>query len=498
MNFIHKLHQSFHKNSRLKAFCIANQFFAYEDLNIQINNIRVIIQNKTDSTEKLIGLVTNNDIETYASIFALWMEGKAYIPINPDAPLERNNDILKQIKSKYVLDSSNRYLETNSFKVLNTKELNESKLENFEIKNFEPTEIAYILFTSGSTGKPKGIPISFENLNTLIFSVINDSNFVLKSSDRCLQMYDLTFDASITALLPGLFAGACIYTIPTQSIKYLEVFKLLTKHKLTVIKMVPSIIHYLRPYFNEIDAPFVRYCIFGGGKLFVDIIEEWQKSIPNSKIFNHYGPTEFTVCASYYDCTQPENRKTRNGVLSIGKPWSGVDYRIIDENGLDVDNGVEGELCLSGKQLTSGYINNKTLNSKQFFLTKNKEGLSSRFYKTGDVCIKDSEGDLLYIERKDFQVKIRGNRIELGEIEYNAKKILPNTDLIAIDITNELGNTELALVIIGKNTDIHGINRELKTVLPPYMVPTKYQFLNEFPMSSNGKIDRKKLRALIN
>ncbi|MEC3908023.1 AMP-binding protein [Tamlana sp. 2201CG12-4] len=501
MNFLNTLQESFSINATKNALCINDTFFTYKDLSNCVLKIRKIIQTHINSYEKLIGLVANNDLETYATIFALWLEGKAYVPINPLAPKERNSEIFKLTESTCVFDSTMNSLYSGDFKVFSTpSHYKTSKDHILSHTPYVKYNMAYILFTSGSTGKPKGIPISFENLNALLSTFDNDSEYTLNSTDKCLQMYDLTFDASLTAFMPTFLAGACSYTVPSDSIKYFYIFKLMQKYDLTVLKMVPSIIYYLRPYFSEINRPNVRYCIFGGGKLFKDVVDEWATCVPNSKIYNHYGPTECTVCSSYYSYSPSHRDKSHNGILSIGKPLAGIDYIIINNDKQILKNKEEGELCLSGKQLTKGYWKNEKLNSTLFFNVQLDNGEVKRFYKTGDICFMDNDGYLMYVERKDFQVKVRGYRVELGEIEYHIKSMITKNNLVVIDINNTSGNNEIALVIEGNKLDASTTStlfNYLQTKLPNYMVPTQTHFLDQLPYNNNGKLDRNQLRKLI-
>ena len=498
MNFLNKLQDSFSKNAIKNALCINDEFYTYKDLSDCVLNIRRFIQKRINPNEKLIGLVANDDLETYATIFALWLESKAYIPISPTAPKERNIEILNLTESNFVFDSTVKSLYSNDFQVLNISS-NYNELQNYSLKDttYIENHIAYILFTSGSTGKPKGIPISFKNLNALLVTLSNDEEYSLNNSDRCLQMYDLTFDASLTAFMPAFLAGSCSYTVPSNSIKYFHIFKLIEKHKLTVLKMVPSIVYYLRPYFSEIKADSVRYCVFGGGKLYGDILKEWMECIPNSKVYNHYGPTECTVCSTYYTYKSDNKNKLHNGVLSIGKTLAGIDFLIVNDENKEVKTNEKGELCLSGDQLTEGYWKNEKLNDVVFFNKKSENGLLKRFYKTGDLCFEDRDGYIMYVERKDFQVKIRGYRVELGEIEYHIKSMITKNNLVVIDINNTNGNNEIALVIESEKFDTTNLFNYLQSKLPNYMIPTQTHFLNQLPHNNNGKLDRKQLRELI-
>ena len=497
MNLIYSLHDSFVKHSENYAFCIEDLFFSYQDLINCIAHIRHKITSNIKPSEQHIGLITNNDLETYASIFALWMEGKAYIPINPVASKSRNAEILSLTEISFVLDSSNNS-GYSGIKVIHTSGIDKSKNRQLNPIEYDEKNNAYVLFTSGSTGVPKGIPISFKNLNALVTALDEDDEYKLNASDKCLQMYDLTFDASLTALLPALLSGACLYTVPSNAIKYFYITKLLAKYKLTVLKMVPSIIYYLRPYFAEIQAPFVRYSIFGGEKLYENVVKEWALCVPNATILNHYGPTEFTVCSHYYKF-EAKAPKSYNGVLSIGKPLNNVDCLVLDTENQIVGTHVVGELCLSGNQLTSGYWKNDALNSVAFFMHKFKSGEVKRFYKTGDLCIKDHDGFYMYVGRKDFQVKIGGYRVELGEIEYHIRnhESVKSKNSVVIDVKNSNNSDELILVIESSKFDTENLLDYLKLKLVDYMIPKKVFFIESLPHNNNGKIDRNELRNLI-
>ncbi|MDY8136282.1 AMP-binding protein [Aquimarina sp. 2201CG5-10] len=493
MNIINQIAKSFDQHQNRDAFCINTVKYTYGDLKNAISGIRLLIQKEISKDQKNVGLIANDDIQTYASIFALWLEGKSYVPINPDAPYERNSFVLKETNSFAILDSAKSSLYTTDFKVVDTLESPETEI-NLEPSNFSEDNLAYILFTSGSTGLPKGVPITFKNLGTLMGAMEADENHKIYPDDRCLHMFELTFDFSLVTFLTPLLYGACVYTIPKNQIKYFYIYKLIVEAELTYLIMVPSVIHYLRPYFEEINATSVRYCCFGAAPLHIDIANEWRNCVPNAQVYNSYGPTEFTVTTTYYSFAENDTPRTRNGVVSLGKVLQGVEAVIIDqeENVLGVDE--EGELCLAGEQLTSGYWNNEKKNKTSFFYLE-INGKQTRFYKTGDLCVKDENDYLIFIGRKDFQVKIRGYRVELSEIEFYAKEKLDKINVQAIDIVNNLGNTEIGLVLESEEFDTNTMITHMKNKLPDYMIPTHIRFINEFPLNGNGKIDRKQLKT---
>ena len=492
MKFVNQLKETITSNYSNNALCINNTFYTYEDFAVQISRIRRAIQDSIPSNEKIIGLVTNDDIQTYASIIALWLESKAYVPVNPETPLDRNIHIFSMTETKYVIDSSDK-TEYKNLNVIYSSELegNEISLEPVTINE---DDLAYILFTSGTTGVPKGVPITFKNVQGLVDAIDAEPTFNLHNQDRCLQMFELTFDFSVVTYIFPFLAGSCVYTIPKGAIKYFYIFKLIKEQKLTVLTMVPSIINYLRPYFPEINAPDVRYCSFGGGALHSDIAKEWSNCLPNCKIFNYYGPTEFTVYSGFYPYDKDTATKSHNGIIAIGTPQLGTSYLVVDENNNEVPIGVTGELCLGGVQITPGYWKNEEKN-KQSFFTRSEGNMEMRYYKTGDLCFKDEDGDFLYVGRADFQVKIRGYRVELAEIEYHAKAGADKkVNMVALDITNDLGNAELGLAIESDEFDTDTMVEYMKTKMPSYMIPMHYRFIKEFPHSLNGKVNRKELR----
>lgn len=478
--------------SERNAFCINEQFCTYQDFGKYISKIRkAIIDRKFETTN--VGLVANDDVETYASIFALWLEGKSYVPLHPNQPLDRCNDIISQVQADLVLDSSIQSKYSDEI-VIKTSALEYSE-QCLELVEHSDDVLAYILFTSGSTGKPKGVKINRKNIGAFM-SAFWETGININENDRCLQCFDLTFDVSVESYLVPLTRGACVFTIPHEQIKYSYVYGLLIEHKLTFGAMAPSMLRYLRPYFDEIDVDSMRYCIVTAEASPIDLIQEWSKCIPNADIYDFYGPTEATIYCTYYKIPKTSEIKTLNGMLSIGKELKGICAIIIDENEKILSAGEKGELCISGAQLTEGYWNCPQIDTEVFF-TKKYDGELRRFYHTGDLCYYDHDGNIMYSGRLDFQAKIQGYRVELGEIEFHARECLHGPNAIAIAFENKTGNAEIALFVEDKLVDANILLEYLKSKIPYYMVPTKILLNNEFPLNSNGKIDRKMLKKLI-
>lgn len=483
----------FKRFSKQNAFCINEVFYSYKQLSDAISSIRAEVKN-LNIQDNYIGLIANDDLQTYASIFALWLEGKGYVPLHPNQPISRCEEIINQIKIKSVLNSG-KGIDHLNCRIIKTYDLTykEDLLEyNTTISD---SQDAYVLFTSGSTGIPKGVPISRKNLGAFIDSFW-DCKIEIDENDRCLQCFDLTFDISVQSFLVPLLKGACVYTIPHNQIKYSYLYGLLEDHHLTFGSIAPSMIRYLKPYFEEINVPSMRYCLLGAEASSFDLIEQWQKCIPNAKIFDFYGPTETTIYCTYYNLSKQREVKTLNGMLSIGRPMKNTGAIIVDEHRTILPIGKKGELCICGDQVSSGYWNNPEKNNIAFF-DKDDKGKLKRFYRTGDLAYFDNEGDIMLYGRLDSQTKIQGYRVELGEIEYHARQFLGGANSVVLTFENNIGNSELALFAEGKEIDVLALTDYLKTKLPYYMIPSRIIVENEFPLNSNSKVDKIKLKEKI-
>lgn len=480
--------QCFEKYKERYSFCIEEKFYTYFELAQHISKIRVALKSEKIENRN-IGLVANDDIETYASILALWLEGLAYIPIHPFQPRERNLEVIYQADIQLIIDSEQRNIAP-GIKSINSRDLKYIEMFLSPVP-IEDINLAYILFTSGSTGKPKGVKITRENVGAFM-KAFNASGIEISEIDRCLQCFDLTFDVSVQSFLFPLIYGACIYTIPHDQIKYSYAYGLLEDHELTFGAMAPSMVRYLRPYFDEINLPALRYNILTAEASPLDLVQEWSKCIPNAEIFDFYGPTEATIYCTYYKYQKAELNKSVNGMLSIGTPMEGVEAIIIDENHTKVGANVKGELCVGGKQITTGYWKNDEKNTDSFFYLQEND-VKVRFYKTGDCCYFDHDGDIMLIGRFDHQVKIQGFRIELGEIEFHAREFLRGQNVVAIAGENSIGVMEIVLFVEGDLEAEKRLMDYLSSKMPYYMIPARIVALKNFPINSNGKIDRIKI-----
>lgn len=470
------------------AFYINNTYYTYRQFANRISAIRAAIHSWL-SAEQIVALAIHDDLDTYASIVALWMEGKAYVPLHPNHPIERNRGIISQIGASFLLDSEVNGFYADMCRVEFTGGLSFDKFFLDQWVNANEDDLAYILFTSGSTGVPKGVQISRRNIVSFIDSFWK-TGIEIGSEDRCMQVFDLTFDVSVQSYLVALTRGACVYTVPYGQVKYLYAASLIQEQHITFGAMAPSMLTYLRPYFDEFDASSMKACILTAEACPVDLMEDWFKCASNTEIYDFYGPTEATIYCTCYKLTRGGENLSLNGIISIGRPLANVKAIIIREDGSLVEGEEKGELCIAGPQVTPGYWKNKEKNEVSFFVRDNE-----RFYHTGDLCFWDKSGNIMYSGRIDQQAKIQGFRVELGEIEHHARQFFGNSRrVLAIAFQNSQNLTEIALFIESDQENEEPLISFLRGRIPQYMIPTRILYEPSFPLNKSEKVDRNALK----
>jgi len=478
------------------AFCIKDKTYTYADLHEAIAKITYQIGlAENQITNKRIAILATDDFETYASLFAIWFCGYAYVPLGLHNPVERNLTIMREagistLISKFDLNDS-AYDNIHIIK----PDLSANNKHEIAVPKIVESDLAYILFTSGSTGLPKGVPISHKNLAAFI-KAFDSSPFQIDESDKCLQMFELTFDVSISSYLIPILKGACVYTVPNTVVKNVYVLKLLKQYGLTSIQIVPSIIKLSLPLLSKVNFPEVKNCILTGEATNIDLLPVWQQSIPNAAIYNFYGPTEATIYCSYYKY-DPTKQKSYNGMLAIGEPMKGMELVVVNEKDQPVGKNEKGEMLISGDQLTEGYLNNAGKNKLSFIKCEHISP-GKIFYRSGDLCFFDDDGVLIYCGRLDNQVKIQGFRVELGEIEMLVRTEFTINNVVT---TRSTKGDAIELVLVLENVDdsmFPGIVNYLQKKLPEYMIPAQVVSIEVFPLTSSGKTDRTIIKSLIN
>lgn len=475
------------------AFCIQNESFTYFDLERRAAKIAAYLELEPPKSH-FVALITQDTLDTYASILAIWSRGLAYVPLSPAYPKDRNMDILAQVETDLVLcsdDSEEIKIDQNLARVVLTKDLLE--VENrLEFKAVTEKDILCILFTSGSTGVPKGVPFTKRNIESTMAAFF-DLGFKLSSKDKVLQMFEMTFDMSLFSFLMPWYIGAGIYTVPQGGLKYLKALKVMINAEITFAAMVPSTLTFLKPYFKEIHLPEMRYLMLGGEMFMEKIARSFYDCIPNALMYNGYGPCETTIwCAGYALNRNFDQNKSFKGGLAIGEMWSSTTAIIVDEKNEEVRDGIEGELCLSGENAMIGYWKNADRNEKVFF-TKETKDEKVRFYKSGDRAFKDKEGTYFITGRADHQYKIRGQKVELGELESIVKEQFDLEKVYALVNKNEKEVLEIYLTVEKCDFTVEEIMSYTKSKLPPYTVPKQIFVIEKFPLTLSGKIDRNAL-----
>lgn len=476
------------------AFCINDTFYSYAYLGKRISAIVDTIQ-ESKLRNVSVGVVLEDNIDTYASILAVWSSGNTFVPLHPAHPSDRLMSVIGQAEIQLVLSPSESYAWMNlareqNVRICQTNQL-EPSLNPPKVVNRKAEEIAYILFTSGSTGVPKGVPISVGNVESFFRNHDTRMGYAYTADDKVLQMFELTFDLSVVSFFAPLRAGACVYHVAGSNIKYTEIYRLLEEYDITSAILVPSVVSFLKPYMEDIDLPKLRYAMLSGEAVPHELTLLWMNCCPNAIFQNLYGPTEATIYCHTYTMPRSE-MKSRNGIVCIGKPNLDVEAILLSEDGQLLTAGEKGELCVSGAQVTAGYLKNEEKNSEAFVEVSGK-----KFYRTGDLCVMDKDGDYFYLGRKDYQVKIQGFRVELSEVEHHARVCLNHTGAIALAPLDAQGNASIVLAVEGDEKQSMDLVEHLKAQMPSYMVPSRIVYIPLFPLNENGKTDRKALAKMI-
>jgi amino acid adenylation domain-containing protein len=355
--------------------------------------------------------------------------------------------------------------------------------------------IAYLLFTSGSTGQPKGVMVSHANVLHYVDYVTKRYGFT--SNDRLSQTFDLTFDLSAHDIFVGWQNGACV-CCPTQK-QLIKPGAFVNDSRLTVWFSVPSTAVFMRRFgiLKPGMYPGLRLSLFCGEALPVEIVRHWALAAPNSVIENIYGPTELTIaCTAYrWDNTKSPD-ECEQGIVPIGQPFDGMRALIVDEQLREVEPGRDGELLMTGPQLSLGYWQDGEKTRRVFVPVAGKNGT---YYRTGDRVRQPAPGKpLVYLGRLDNQIKVLGHRVELGEVEAAVRQVSGLQGVVALGWpTRESRADGIEVFLETDSFDTKELKSQLKGKLPVYMLPRNILVLRRFPLNTNGKYDRKALELIL-
>jgi amino acid adenylation domain-containing protein len=349
---------------------------------------------------------------------------------------------------------------------------------------------AYIIFTSGSTGTPKGVVISSRSIAHFVPTICE--LLAMRADDRVLDTCELNFDASVQNMFATWHAGACLHVLPSNQV--MNAARHVREARVTVWSSVPTLAGMLRQIkaLTATSLAPLRLTVFGGEPLPASLVAAWREAAPASRIVNLYGPTETTICCLAQDVGQPCPLTPGRDHVPIGRPLAGCTAAILDisDNRSIMADGVVGELAVTGVQLADGYLDAPGPTAARFV---DIDG--TRWYRTGDLAMRDDGGTYHSLGRVDNQVKVRGHRIELEEIDAQLRSAA-GVDLASVVAWPELDGNFLGLVaFVGADrVDSTRVIATLGRRLPAYMVPSHVEALPQMPLNPSGKVDRLALR----
>jgi len=417
--------------------------------------------------------------EAIVAIIGIHAAGAAYLPIDPTHPADRVNALLDAARPQAIVAD-----ETFRSDVVM---LTDDTADEPPPTNLHRHNLAYVIFTSGSTGAPKGVAVAHGTLANLAQAFADVHDF--GPADQVLMIPPLTFDASVGDVFPALITGAAIRPcLDPASLSGTDVLDACVAQGVTMVDTAAPL---WRKWVDDLLATGIpgptplRAMMVGGDSVAVEAIRDWS-AMTGSTMFNHYGPTEATNCATTYRTTDAREIDTPR--LPIGTPLPHVRTYVLDDQLRPVPHGVPGELCLGGDTLARGYLGRPDLTAEKFVPDPYGDP-GSRLYRTGDLARWRSDHTLEFLGRVDRQVKVRGHRIEPGEVEAACRTHPDVTDALVV----ARGDMLVAYLIADREPD--GLKAFLRNKLPDYMVPNASVVLDAFPVLSNGKLDPTALPA---
>jgi surfactin family lipopeptide synthetase A len=469
----------------------------YAQLNDKANQLAHLLRAEGVRPGHVVALMVERSFAMTIGILGIIKAGAAYLPIPPDNPADRIDYMLKVGGVKVLLvqkKTASRIAFGGLIVNLDDLDVYRGSTANPAILN-KPQDLAYVIYTSGSTGKPKGVMIEHRSLVNRLHWM--QQAYPIDESDVILQKTPYHFDVSVWELFWWALQGARLcFLMPGGERNPLAIVETIRKHHVSVMHFVPSMLNVFLEYLDGKAASVlgglasVRRVFASGEALTPSHVRKFNGiwgSKTGTRLTNLYGPTEATVDVSYFDC--PAHNDFEN--IPIGRPIHNTRFYVI-RDGQQAAIGETGELCIAGICLARGYLNSPVLTDERF--TDNPVNPGERIYRTGDVARWLPDGNIEYLGREDHQVKIRGLRIELGEIENTIREYPGITDCVAL-VKKYSENIILiiAYVVCKSDLKIDGLKDYLKKHLPDYMIPNRFEKIDEIPLTPSGKADRKAL-----
>ncbi len=486
------------------ALEVAGETLTYGELRLRAAGIGAAIAKCSPAgAPPLTAVFASRSTTAFTGVLGALWAGHGYVPLNPSFPVHRCREML--------LRSGCRTLVVDGAAAAQLEELLDGVEQPPEIiapdevgslpgDGFAPVApsedaIAYLLFTSGSTGRPKGVGVAHRNAVAFIAAAIE--RYGIDEHDRCSQTFDMTFDLSVFDMFVAWDRGACL-CCPSER-QLMAPSRFIRDSELTVWFSVPSVGAFMRKLrmLKPDSYPSLRWSLFCGEPLPAELAQAWAAAAPASVVENLYGPTEATIACTVQRYTPGENEGEVNGVVAIGEPLGETRTLVAGPDLREVEPGADGELLVTGPQVTPGYWQDPEKTAAAFVLPPDCEEIH---YRTGDRVRRPLHpGEpLSYLGRMDHQIKVLGHRVELGEIEAVLREESGIDAAIAIGWPlNDSGAGGIAAFLGDLDLDPDALREALTERLPDYMVPRRFELLEELPLNANGKFDRKAMLAML-
>ncbi|MBQ4862192.1 amino acid adenylation domain-containing protein [Pseudoalteromonas sp. MMG013] len=475
----------------------------YEELNKKVNQfVHYLVSLGVKQGDRVVLCLAENE-QLVIAIFAILKIGACYVSLNKTTTQARLDLIVEDLQPRLLI-SDMFAAEQPSGVNCQVMDVREHRLHEVMSRQLEceldmqvgGDNLAYISYTSGSTGKPKGVMVTHDNL--LAYLTAASNVYEVNDHDRVLQFSSVSFDIFVEELFCSLCFGGTLVFEDKQAIMNIEQFaKVVRDKQVSILSLPTAFFHVMCAHVSALDSDdfkTLRLLIVGGEKLSAKLSKTWLSFNQEAKLLNTYGPTETTVIASAYNLSNSAPLSN----IPIGKPIKGVQCHILDQYGHVCPDGIKGELYILGDTVAKGYWNNQKLTDEAFVTLPFSN--RKKAYKTGDIVRRLACGNLEFIGRNDAQVKVRGFRIELGEIEAQLTQ-LEWIDSALVMTKNLAGESQLIgyvkshqpLDAQGKLELLDKVKAALTDKLPDYMIPRALIVVEEWPLTANGKVDKRAL-----
>lgn len=503
------IHQLFEQKAKRHPDAVAalqqNDILTYDTLNRRSNQLANFLLAKGIAPETRVGIYIDRSLDMLTSILAVIKIGCAYVPMDPRYPQQRVNFIIADAAINIVLTNSSLNASVEEIEhpptiiCIDTQQAAISRHCDANINRHVPVHsLAYIIYTSGSTGKPKGVMISHHSINNTLHFL--QEKFTVTENDAYLLKTNYVFDVSLSELFAWFIGRGRLVILPPGAEKYSdELANYIIDHRITHLNFVPSMLSLFLEQMRSNKAlregSSIKHLMVAGEIFSKSLLKESLDLFGGVGISNIYGPTESSIYSSWHTCSDHD---TQSNSIPIGRPIWNTQLYIVDQYLNPVPIGVAGELCIASRGLAWGYNHLPDLSATSFIPNPFGSTPGSRLYKTGDMVRYLGDGSIDYIGRKDFQIKIRGYRIELGEIENSLQEQIEIQDCVVLAHYFPRDNEDwflVAYVVVRQGAGIEEsiLRNALQSRLPEYMVPRFISFIDEIPLTVNGKVDRKAL-----